>query len=257
MTKVLDAAQRVRDAMQETRDREAAGVAVVAEAERERRVAAVAAERASRDAHEQADAAKAAGREALSVAGVALQRLEYAERTAARLLTDHARDHIVRRDVAELALSDLLGRIDVLAIERQLREEAARLPGRLCDPARVPAVADALRLAGLVGLARDADGMASVLRGLLDDGQFSPLSTAEFEDARATAKTHLVAIREALQVARRDHGYVGEAMQRLELGQTADAATPAAGVLDANEVAQAALRELNAVLNPTTAEEAT
>ena len=254
MTKVLDAAQRVRDAMQETRDREAAGATVVAEAERERQVAAMVRERASSEAQAHVRAATDAGRDAFSVSSAALQGVEQAERSAARLLQDHARDHAVRRDVAAAALDVLLERVDHAAVERQLRIEAARLPGLLCDPA---GFVDVVRLAGLAAHARSAADTASVLRELLDDGQFSPLSSAEFEDARATAKAHLAAIREALQVARRDHAYVGEAMQRLELGQTADAATPAAGVLDANEIAQAALGELNAVLNPTTAEEAT
>lgn len=255
MTKVLDAAQRVRDAMQEKRDREASAAATVAAAERERAAAVARQERDARDARDRFATRESAGQEALSASAEAVTRIEQAERTAANLLREHARDHAVRRDVAEAALEKLLAQTDSLAVERQLRKEVERLPSLLCDPSRST---DLIRLAGLAAHARHAGDVAGLLRGLLDDGQYSPLTSTEFEKVRAAAKTHQAAIKQAVQDARRHNGDVGHALRRIELGHDVDAAIPAALVLDANETAQAALHAMNAVLFPTTnAEEAT
>ena len=245
MTKVLDAAQRIRDAVQDSVDRQAAGAAVSAAGERERAAAAARREHEGSEAWARVQARTDDGRDAFAVSADALKRVEYAERAAARLLDDHARDHAVRRDVAEAALGALLERVDAPAVERQLRVEAVRLPALLCDPA---GSVDVVRIAGIAAHARQPVETATLLRGLLAEGEYSPLTTADYDAARTKAKTHRAAIKDAVQDARRHHGYAGEALQALERGHAADAATPAARVLDANDKAQGALRDLRAVL---------
>ena len=253
MTKVLDAAQRVAALVQEKRDKEAAGVAEVARVDRERDLATHREDAAREAARRAFEDLKTAGADAFAAATEALKRLDTAERVAVSLMDDHAREHAARRDVA----SDKLDRL-LAGVGPELRRRTARFVAQIADVNEQPTVADALRLAEAAGQAGRVDEIGGVLRGLLDAGTYSPLTSEEFLAVRAAARVHRDAVKTALMNGREHAAAVGEALRRLRAGVEADAASPAALVLDANERAQAALRDLRAVLYPTTnAEEAT
>lgn len=242
---VINSAERVREAAQEKSAREAAGKAAT-----EARQTAADRDAARRDAERarlaaEFGAAKQTAEEAFSVGADALQRVDRIVAVAQGLLNDHSRDHAARRDVAETALDDLLAQVGP-----ELERRGAAFARRLAGAGQPPTVGEALELAELAERARDAEATADGLRALLEHGAFSALSTAEYQEVRAQARTHFETIRRTRQTAHEAAGAIGAALRRIDGGESADAATPAAQILDVEKLVQAQLRVLRELLYP-------
>lgn len=238
---------RIEAAVQELRQREAARQEHERRVERERLEDEARRDHARMQATRQREAAADAGRDAFEVTNDAIRRLNRAESLAMGFLKEHQAEHAVRRDVAENALDGILA-----SWRASLDPAAERFVQRLCDPASRPSIEDTLRIVQLTDRARSVDETAMVLRGVLDAGSYSPLSTPEYEQVRRAAKVHLEAIRGELMTARGHSETVGAALQQLERGEDADAMTDAAAAMDCNQRAQAELHKMRAVLWPET-----
>lgn len=257
MSEVQEAAKRIAAAAQARSDRDAAGQAEVARIAQGRAALEAQRVRAREDAIAEHETLLAAGRQAYAVATDALGRIGRAEAAAHTLLGDHARQHASRRDVAEGALDGVLARV-----EPALRLRSTRFAAQLVDPVQSPSVEDALTLVALTGVRDRPADTAGVLRGLLDDFEFSPLSSGQYDAVRVAARAHVDAIRAAVAAARAAAGEVGEVVKALDRGGAADAtvADPtvaAARVLAADDRAQAELHLLQQALYPTPTTEET
>jgi hypothetical protein len=116
----------------------------------------------------------------LSPTSDALARIGRADNHATSLLADHAREHAVRRDIAESALDGLMADLGA-----RPHPDAARFAERLCDPNNRPTVDEALRLVSVAERARALTETNTALREALDAGTFSPLTTPEYERVRS------------------------------------------------------------------------
>jgi len=243
---IIKPADRVRQAAEEQKAREAASSAEFAQREQRRAFETSQQNHARSQAAAEFDALEEEAQDAFKVMSDALMRLDRAESVAQSLLYDHSREHARRLDVAHGVLDKLLERM-----RPELQAEAERFAARLCDPTGVPKVADALRLVDLSVRIASAEETAATLHALVAEAGrvFSPLTTAQYTERRAAAGVHSRAIKAAIQQAREHARAVGEAMRQFDAGQPADATTPAAAVLAANEEAQAELQKLQAALD--------
>ena len=248
---MINPGERVRQAVNEDREHEAAGIAAVARHEHELEVAQ--AGRASERERAQVEfaAAQSHAIEAHQAAARAAQAIGRAHQSAQNLLGQHERDHAHRRDIAEAELERLLERVHA-----DVAETANRFARSLCGPGRKPTVSEALALAEYARQAAELDQTAAALRAAVADaagrGVLSKVTNSQYVAMRSAANAELREIERQRQLAQAAGGRLGELLRGFDVGELADVDEPAAAVIAANDAAQAALARLCAALQPTT-----
>lgn len=253
-TSTIDAAERVRQAAEDEAARRAAGQAEVARLARQQAEAQASREHARdlksaeivrlrREAHETHDLANAA-----------LQQIDYVQRAARNELQEFAGEHATRRDLAHTRLDDLLA-----DLSEHVAAATKRFAARLCaTEAKWPSLTDALTLADQAARLRDVEATAALLHELVDTGEFSELTSSEYEARREQAKRHKAAV-DLIAVEVQEHSReLGKALKDLDYpsvsmseSESAGRVTVAAGhILAAKDQVQNELRAMRRVMYP-------
>lgn len=250
----IDAAERVRQAAEDEAARRAAGQAEVARLERQQADAQAAREHARDRKSAEIVRLRREAHETHDLANAALQQIDYVQRAARNELQEFAGEHATRRDLAHARLDDLLANLS-----EHVAAAAKRFAARLCaTEAKWPSLTDALALADQAARLRDVEATAALLHELVDTGEFSGLTSEEYDARREQAKRHKVTIDQVAIDVHEHSRALGEALKDLDYptssmpeSESADSVTAAAGhILAAKEQAQNELRAMRRAMYP-------